>query len=343
LFGDEDDRESSGAPAGIVVERSPLVEDKIVVDSGELHVIVQHLQDAYSTLREAVSVHRDLDRGGGRYRDEGTFQELDSRTLDALGAIERAWRAVCVVTDAHEAQLLEADDAEPLTRPKANTPITTVTRPAGMVAHTPCCETTLERQLGARKRVADCLNHGVSGRSQAIPRCPAPSRQRTSAWGAVWLADIWRYGVLGSALMRTTRLRVREVDPMVVRVIDVPAACTLAELHELLQAAIGWTDSHLHEFHTCDGRRFGVPDDDDGCDDLGPQLADETTAGLGDLGAQAVYLYDYGDHWEHDITVLGTGAHRAGCVYGEGYVPTRGRRRTGWLRRDAGRAGRPDR
>ena len=76
--------------------------------------------------------------------------------------------------------------------------------------------------------------------------------------------------------MRTTRLRVRlrEVDPAVVRVIDVPAACTLAELHELLQAAIGWTDSHLHEFHTCDGRRFGVPDDDDAWDFEAPPLAD---------------------------------------------------------------------
>ncbi|MGH8919549.1 MAG: IS1096 element passenger TnpR family protein, partial [Actinomycetes bacterium] len=55
----------------------------------------------------------------------------------------------------------------------------------------------------------------------------------------------WRWGsvVLRSAFMRTVRLRVRmrEVVPRVVRVIDVPAACTLDELHELLQAALGWT------------------------------------------------------------------------------------------------------
>jgi hypothetical protein len=123
--------------------------------------------------------------------------------------------------------------------------------------------------------------------------------------------------------MQTTRLRVRmrEVDPVVVRVIDVPAACTLAELHELLQAAIGWTDSHLHEFQTPDGRRFGVPDEQDAWDDLAPPLADETTAGLRDLGAESVYLYDFGDGWTHDITVLGVGAGRPGCVYGEGMCP----------------------
>ena len=50
--------------------------------------------------------------------------------------------------------------------------------------------------------------------------------------------------------MRTTRLRItmRDVEPAVVRVIDVPTASTLAELHELFQAALGWTDSHLHQF-----------------------------------------------------------------------------------------------
>jgi hypothetical protein len=104
-----------------------------------------------------------------------------------------------------------------------------------------------------------------------------------------------------------------EVDPVVVRVIDVPAACTLAELHELVQAAIGWTDSHLHEFQTPDGRRFGVPDEEDVFDDLAPPLADETTTGLRDLGRESVYLYDFGDGWTHDIEVLGVGGERVGA------------------------------
>lgn len=49
--------------------------------------------------------------------------------------------------------------------------------------------------------------------------------------------------------MRTVRLRVtmRDVVPRVERVIDVPAAITLDELHEVLQVAIGWTNSHLHQ------------------------------------------------------------------------------------------------
>lgn len=63
--------------------------------------------------------------------------------------------------------------------------------------------------------------------------------------------------------MRTTRSRVRlrEVVPEVLRVIDVPATSTLAELHALLQTGVGWTDSHLHQFVAGDAR-YGVPHED---------------------------------------------------------------------------------
>ena len=47
-----------------------------------------------------------------------------------------------------------------------------------------------------------------------------------------------------------------EVQPPVRRVIEVPIAITLADLHVIIQAAMGWHDSHLYEFR--DGRRvFG--------------------------------------------------------------------------------------
>jgi hypothetical protein len=90
----------------------------------------------------------------------------------------------------------------------------------------------------------------------------------------------------------------RDVEPAVVRVIDVPAGVTLGELHGLLQAALGWTDSHLHQF-TADGMHYGVPDPD--WDDL--EVQDEAKARLGDLPARFEYLYDFGDGWEHTIKV----------------------------------------
>lgn len=86
--------------------------------------------------------------------------------------------------------------------------------------------------------------------------------------------------------MRTTRLRVtlREVSPPVARVIDVPARYTLPELHLVLQAALGWTESHLHQFVVGE-LRYGVPSDDDW-----DGQRDEAGVRLQDLPARFAYL-----------------------------------------------------
>ncbi|MHB8452783.1 MAG: plasmid pRiA4b ORF-3 family protein [Mycobacteriales bacterium] len=117
--------------------------------------------------------------------------------------------------------------------------------------------------------------------------------------------------------MRTTRLRLTlgEVSPPVVRVIDVPATYTLPELHLVLQAALGWTESHLHQF-VAGPLRYGAPGDDDWD---GQQ--DEAGVRLKDMPARFTYLYDLGDGWEHDVEVLGPGEGEPGCRYGEGTCP----------------------
>jgi hypothetical protein len=100
------------------------------------------------------------------------------------------------------------------------------------------------------------------------------------------------------------------------RTLDVPSKATLPEVHELLQAAMGWVDVHLHEF-LVGGTHYGIPDPD-GFDD---SALDETRVGLGDLGPEWTYHYDFGDGWLHDVEVLGRGGDRAGCVDGRGGCP----------------------
>lgn len=120
--------------------------------------------------------------------------------------------------------------------------------------------------------------------------------------------------------MRTIRLQavLREVTPPVRRVLDVPACTTLAELHELLQVGFGWTDSHLHQFVTPAAVygpiRPGLEVDP-------PDQRDETKATLADLGKAFTYRYDFGDNWNHQITVLGRGYQVPGCVDGYGSCP----------------------
>jgi hypothetical protein len=125
---------------------------------------------------------------------------------------------------------------------------------------------------------------------------------------------------IGGDDVRTARLQVvlRGVEPPVVRVIDVPSAATLPELHDLLQAAIGWTDSHLHQFVTADAT-YGMvlPGDDVWPEDQ----RDETGARLADLAAGFEYHYDFGDGWIHDVEMLGRGGEAPGCVDGHGACP----------------------
>src|ERR1700757_3347055 len=48
-------------------------------------------------------------------------------------------------------------------------------------------------------------------------------------------------------------------NPPIWRRLLVPADLTLAQLHNVLQTAMGWDDGHMHEFRFGQ-RRFGRPD-----------------------------------------------------------------------------------
>jgi hypothetical protein len=63
-----------------------------------------------------------------------------------------------------------------------------------------------------------------------------------------------------------------------------------------------WDRAHLHEFTLDDGRRVGLPNEDD--DDPG-SLLDELRAELVLLGpgTQFAYVFDFGDSWDHLCTI----------------------------------------
>ncbi|HET6604135.1 MAG TPA: plasmid pRiA4b ORF-3 family protein [Xanthomonadaceae bacterium] len=91
------------------------------------------------------------------------------------------------------------------------------------------------------------------------------------------------------------------IRPPIWRRILVPHDITLAALHEVLQIAFGWTDSHLHEF-TAGDTLYGQSDPD-----CGTVRKDEHRARLHRVltapGARMTYTYDFGDDWEHTIVL----------------------------------------
>ena len=59
------------------------------------------------------------------------------------------------------------------------------------------------------------------------------------------------------------KITLNEVKPAVLRRIEVPLTIRLDRLHLVLQAAIGWTNSHLYEIRARDVG-WSVPDPDFG-------------------------------------------------------------------------------
>ncbi len=96
--------------------------------------------------------------------------------------------------------------------------------------------------------------------------------------------------------------------PPIWRRLDVRGDVTLDHLHHLLQAAMGWTDSHLHRFTphpTARGRdpwfvtEFDRDEGEEGTPEESARL-DQVLRAKGDVLS---YEYDFGDGWEHRIVL----------------------------------------
>ena len=101
----------------------------------------------------------------------------------------------------------------------------------------------------------------------------------------------------------TVRIELRHTDPLIWRQVEVPTSITLKVLHDIIQTVMGWFDYHLWEF-AIGKQRYGLPMDDDG--------GTELCIAAGKVRLRDVlkprktiidYTYDFGDGWEHRLTV----------------------------------------
>jgi hypothetical protein len=95
-------------------------------------------------------------------------------------------------------------------------------------------------------------------------------------------------------------------EPPIWRRVRVPATANLGWLHAVLQVTMGWTNSHLHQFISGE-RTFSDPESALDQFEGDPPVLDEnkfTLAGLlKDVPEGLIYEYDFGDSWEHVVTL----------------------------------------
>ena len=110
-----------------------------------------------------------------------------------------------------------------------------------------------------------------------------------------------------SNLRETYQLKVqlKGIRPPIWRRFLISNTSTLEDFHHTIQIVMGWTNSHLHQF-TSGKSRYGMVDPEFGMDwddDLQNELNFNVKDLLKNEGDSILYEYDFGDGWEHKITL----------------------------------------
>ncbi|MGA2705616.1 MAG: plasmid pRiA4b ORF-3 family protein [Isosphaeraceae bacterium] len=126
------------------------------------------------------------------------------------------------------------------------------------------------------KRLMDCLEAEVTGALEPTP------------------------GSARSSVVYRLRITLADIEPAIWRLVEVPD-CSLGELHEVIQIAMGWQNTQMHQF-VVNGKHFcqALLDDIDLEDEAGIRLSQIFK---GKKKPRIVYEYDFGDSWQHEITL----------------------------------------
>ena len=122
------------------------------------------------------------------------------------------------------------------------------------------------------------------------------------------------------------RITLQDVQPEIWRRFMVPGSITLDRLHDVLQVVMGWDDYHVHQFtigRTCFMEHLDPDDPGRPLDEAGYRLQDLVRR----KGRRFSYIYDFGDYWEHELTLEHSRFEPRGihypvwCLEGEGASP----------------------
>jgi len=146
------------------------------------------------------------------------------------------------------------------------------------------------------------------------------------------------------------RITLKNIRPPIWRQVLVPMDFRLDQLHTLIQLVMGWDDDHLHEFELVTKPPIPAGDDSrlfqkilralqqerrfmpaEGMNELfDDEVEDESKVSIGELcprvNDKLAYVYDFGDHWIHEVKVqkilsAKPGEHYPLCLKGKRACP----------------------
>lgn len=139
----------------------------------------------------------------------------------------------------------------------------------------------------------------MPGRATTRP----PGGDGASAVKATNASEPASYGPRPKKIAPTYELKVQlcDIAPAIWRRFQVRGDITLYRLHGVIQAVMGWSDSHMYDF-VIGATRYGPAEGNFGRDakDDGRTRLDSVADAP---GKSFTYRYDFRDGWEHEITV----------------------------------------
>ncbi|WP_254774367.1 plasmid pRiA4b ORF-3 family protein [Marinobacter sp. AC-23] len=122
--------------------------------------------------------------------------------------------------------------------------------------------------------------------------------------GLIYLTTTEGFMTKSSNNLYQIKVSLTGAQPPIWRRLLIEPGTTFQDLHRIIQVAMSWQASHLHLFQAEDGRLVGdLAEDFDGM----MNFVDESTVPVSSLlaweGQALKYEYDFGDSWEHEITL----------------------------------------
>ena len=120
------------------------------------------------------------------------------------------------------------------------------------------------------------------------------------------------------------KVSLRDISPLIWRRLLVTNDTTIAQLHAMLQIAMGWEDVHLHRFRI-HGKDYGISRVSGILFDNNPHQVRLSAFRLR-ASERFLYEYDMGDCWQHDIRLerllpLNPATTYPVCIDGAGDCP----------------------
>jgi Plasmid pRiA4b ORF-3-like protein len=99
------------------------------------------------------------------------------------------------------------------------------------------------------------------------------------------------------------KIQLKDIKPAIYRTVLIPGSANFFQLHKTIQDAMGWFDCHLFQFFKDRGASISIPDKENDWEEVKDAREIKLHDYFTEVKKTITYEYDFGDGWEHTVTL----------------------------------------